>query len=205
MVWHYQPERCETYRVSLRCVKKCEFYMPSVAVNPCLTRRREQRTNGGHLLEDSLIQSIVPCERKYLRLILVVKGVRFSLVSGKKIDWKPQKKIICWISSEAEQRTCKAQVRISKFLSSSNISNILHIVFGSVKPLDYSIKTQSILFPCFWCVRENKVHLLYILYTPIAQLVEQQIFNLFVVGSIPTGRTKEDYIKSCGKGIAFTL
>jgi hypothetical protein len=36
-------------------------------------------------------------------------------------------------------------------------------------------------------------------YAPIAQLVEQQIFNLFVVGSIPTGRTKEDYIKSCGK------
>lgn len=91
MVWHYQPERCEAYRVSLRCAKKCEFYMPSVAVNPCLTRKREQRTNGGHLLEDSLIQSIVSCERKYLRLILVVKGVRFSLVSGKKIDWKPQK------------------------------------------------------------------------------------------------------------------
>ena len=97
---------------------------------------------------------------------------------------------ICWISSEAEQALCKGQVRISKFLSSSNISNILHIVFGSVKPLDHSIKTQPILFPCFWCVRENKVHLLYILYTPIAQLVEQQIFNLFVVGSIPTGRTK---------------
>ena len=115
------------------------------------------------------------------------------------------KKIICWISSEAEHSSCKRKVRISKFLSSSNVSNILHIVFGSVKPLDYSIKTQLILFPCFWCVRENKVHLLYILYTLIAQLVEQQIFNLFVVGSIPTGRTKEDYIKSCGKGIASTL
>ena len=100
------------------------------------------------------------------------------------------KKIICWISSEAEHSSCKRKVRISKFLSSSNVSNILHIVFGSVKPLDYSIKTQLILFPCFWCVRENKVHLLYILYTPIAQLVEQQIFNLFVVGSIPAGRTK---------------
>ena len=97
---------------------------------------------------------------------------------------------ICWISSEAEHSPCKRKVRISKFLSSSNVSNILHIVFGSVKPLDYSIKTQLILFPCFWCVRENKVHLLYILYTPIAQLVEQQIFNLFVVGSIPAGRTK---------------
>ena len=84
----------------------------------------------------------------------------------------------------------KYRRKVSKFLSSSNVSNILHIVFGSVKPLDHSIKTQLTLFPCFWCVRENKVHLLYILYTPIAQSVEQQIFNLFVVGSIPAGRTK---------------